>query len=488
MVDNPNAIWERTLDSLKKSINQQTYQTWLEPIRFIETNEKSIVLSVPNKFFKNWVEEHYSGVIISTLENVCNKKFSIEFVVIPDDGSARKEIGEEAGKVKEGSSYDSSAEASAKAEARRAKGEKAAEPLPEESKKHIFPFFFKKPLPGEESRLNSRYTFDSFVVGPSNRFAHAAALAISESPAKAYNPLFIYGKVGLGKTHLMQAVGHHILKAKPGLRFIYISSEKFTNQLINAIQNRTTIKFRQMYRNVDLLLIDDIHFIAGKEATQEEFFHTFNTLYDAHKQIVVSSDKSPKDISALEERLVSRFEWGLVTDIQPPDIETRIAILRKKAEREEVVAPDDVTYFIAEKIRSNIRELEGALIRVAAYAKLVGSDMNLDLVKEVLKDVLREDKKKITIDLIQKIVAQYFDMRVSDLRNKRRTRAIVYPRQIAMYLSRDLTDSSLPEIGEQFGGRDHSTVIHAYEKIRNDIALNSNTRGIVDRIKERIKG
>ncbi len=452
-------IWDKALVSLKDNINEQTYRTWLEPIRLIEAGENSIVLGVPNKFFKNWVEEHYSDVICGTIESTSNKKLAVEFIIVPEERQGNGNGEEEA----------------------------AAEEEPsEEPKKHIFPFFFKKPMPSEEARLNPRYTFDSFVVGPGNRFAHAAALAISESPAKAYNPLFIYGKVGLGKTHLMQAIGHHIVKNKPNLKFIYITSEKFTNQLIGAIQNRTTLKFRQMYRSVDLLLIDDIHFIAGKESTQEEFFHTFNALYDAHKQIIVSSDRSPKDIPALEERLVSRFEWGLVTDIQPPDIETRIAILRKKADREGVAAPNEVTYFIAEKIKTNIRELEGALIRVAAYAKLVGRDISMDLVKEVLKDVLKETEKKITIELIQQKVAHYFDIRVSDLRNKRRTRAVVYPRQIAMYLSRDLTDSSLPEIGEQFGGRDHSTVIHAYDKINKDIKANGNTKEVIKRIRESI--
>ena len=472
MPNDSNTIWGQALGVLKTNVGQQAYQTWLEPMRFIEANEKSIVLGVPNKFFKSWVEEHYFDAIISSLEGVSSKKFSVEFVIITDGGDAQK------GDMQEGDR-----------EARR----QAIETVSEEPKKHIFPFFFKKSssasaLQYEESRLNSKYTFDNFVVGPSNRFAHAAALAISESPAKAYNPLFIYGKVGLGKTHLMQAIGHQILKTKQNLKFIYISSEKFTNQLINAIQNRTTLKFRQMYRDVDLLLIDDIHFIAGKEATQEEFFHTFNTLYDAHRQIVVSSDRSPKDISALEERLVSRFEWGLVTDIQPPDVETRIAILRKKAEREGVVAPDEVTYFIAEKIRTNIRELEGALIRVAAYAKLIGKDISLDLVKDVLKDVLKEDEKKITIELIQEGVARYFDIRVSDMRNKKRTKTIVYPRQVAMYLSRDLTDCSLPEIGEQFGGRDHSTVLHAYEKIKKDIKSKNNIEETVNKIKENLRG
>ncbi len=461
MTGDLSTIWDRALGLLKESANQQTYKTWFEPIRLIKTDEESVVLGVPNKFFKNWVEEHYSDIITNLLQEISKKKISFELIILPEDEGKKENGGEGAKTVKE----------------------KPAKAAPEESKKHIFPFFFKKPLPGEESKLNPKYTFDSFVVGPSNRFSHAAALAVSESPAKAYNPLFIYGKVGLGKTHLMQAIGHHILNAKSNIKFIYISSEKFTNQLINAIQNRTTLKFRQMYRNVDLLLIDDIHFIAGKEATQEEFFHTFNTLYDAHKQIVVSSDRSPKDIPALEERLVSRFEWGLVTDIQPPDLETRIAILRKKAQREGVTVPDEVTYFIGEKISSNIRELEGALIRVAAYAKLVGHEVNLDLVKEVLKDMLVESEARVTIEVIQQKVAQYFDVRVSDMRSKRRTKTIVYPRQIAMYLSRDLTDSSLPEIGEWFGGRDHSTVLHAYDKIEKDIELKSGIKEIINKIK-----
>ena len=459
MGDNLNQIWKNALVSMKDNINQQTYQTWLEPIRFIKVDEGSIILGVPNKFFKNWVEEHYAEVISESIARTCKKKLSVAFVISQDEARISDKITKEGG---------------------------GGIPAPEAPKKHRFPFSFKKSHPGGEAKLNPRYTFDSFIVGPGNRFAHAAALAISESPAKAYNPLFIYGKVGMGKTHLMQAIGHHIIKNKPGIKFIYITSEKFTNQLIGAIQNRTTMQFRQMYRNVDLLLIDDIHFIAGKESTQEEFFHTFNTLYDDHKQIVVSSDRSPKDIPALEERLVSRFEWGLVTDIQPPDIETRIAILRKKAEREGVITPNEVTYFIAEKVRTNIRELEGALIRVAAYAKLVGQNITLDLVRDVLKDVLKEAEKKITIELIQQKVAHYFDIRVSDLRNKRRTRAIVYPRQIAMYLSRDLTDFSLPEIGEQFGGRDHSTVIHAYDKVDKDIKTNGSTKDIVKQIKDNI--
>lgn len=467
--DSSAIMWKQALALLKDNVNDQTYQTWIEPVSFIEISEKSIVLGVPNKFFKNWVEDHYLEPITASLEKIFNKKFLLEFVITPDRApSPQQSQQEDAAKDKPST----------------------AQPAEEggEEKRQEFPFFFRKNLPAEESKLNHKYTFDSFVIGPSNRFAHAAALAVSESPAKAYNPLFIYGKVGLGKTHLMQAIGHYILQKKPNLKFIYISSEKFTNQLIGAIQNRTTLKFREMYRNVDLLLIDDIHFIAGKESTQEEFFHTFNTLYDAHKQIVVSSDRSPKDIPSLEERLVSRFEWGLVTDIQPPDIETRIAILRKKAEREAINIPDDVTYLIAETIRTNIRELEGALIRVVAYAKLVGKEINLDLVREVLKDALAEQNKKITIDAIQQKVAQYFDIRLADMRSKKRTKAIVYPRQIAMYLSRDLTDFSLPEIGEQFGGRDHSTVMHACEKVHKDMESKNGVREMINKISGGITG
>lgn len=461
-----NAIWKQALALLKENVSGQTYQTWLEPIDIIEVNDKTAVLGIPNKFSKNWVEEHCAEHIVSSLEKVSGKKLGLEFVISPDRPRQSPPDGEEG------------AAKSALA---------AAVKTAEEPKKPFFPFP-KKNLPTDESKLNPKYTFDSFVVGPGNRFAHAAALAVSESLARAYNPLFIYGKVGLGKTHLMQAIGHYLLQKKPNIKFIYISSEKFTNQLISAIQNRTTLKFREMYRSADLLLIDDIHFIAGKESTQEEFFHTFNTLYDAHKQIVVSSDRSPKDIPALEERLISRFEWGLVTDIQPPDIETRIAILKKKAEREPIIIPDDVMYFIAEAIRSNIRELEGALIRVVAYARLVGKEINLDLVKDVLKDVLIEQNKKITIDTIQQKVAQYFDIRVADMRSRRRNRTIAYPRQVAMYLSRDLTDFSLPEIGEQFGGRDHSTVLHACEKIYRDMETKKGAREMVNKISGAITG
>jgi chromosomal replication initiator protein len=333
------------------------------------------------------------------------------------------------------------------------------------------------------ANLNSRYTFENFVVGPSNRHAHAYSLAVAEAPAKAYNPLFIYGGVGLGKTHLIQAVCHHIkAKTAVNLKICYISSERFTNELIDAIQRHSTASFRQKYRNVDVLVIDDIHFIAGKESTQEEFFHTFNTLYDAHKQIVFSSDRPPKEIANLQDRLVSRFGWGLTTDIQPPDLETRVAILKKKIEREPVSIPDDVIFFIAQLIKTNIRELEGALIRTIAYSLLEEKPVTLELTQEVLKDLLKEPKKLITVDFIQRVVAEEFGISLQDIKTKRRNKTIVLPRQVAMYLSRELTDLSFPEIGNFFGGKDHTTVLHSYNKIKEGLNTNFTLKDKVDRV------
>ena len=317
--------------------------------------------------------------------------------------------------------------------------------------------------------------------------AHAAAMAVVDAPARNYNPLFIYGPVGLGKTHLMQSIAHEIKRKHAGFKVLYISSEKFTNHLITSIQKRTTQEFRNKYRNLDLLLIDDIHFLAEKEATQEEFFHTFNTLYDGHKQIVVSSDRPPKDIPGLEERLVSRFGWGLVTDIQPPDFETRVAILKKKMEKETVQVPDDVAYFIASKIKSNIRELEGALIRVVAYCSLTGATLTLAAAQDILRASLKEEERKITMDQIQHVVADFFTLHVSDLRSKSRTKSVVLPRQIAMFLIRTLTGHSLPEIGQYFGGRDHTTVLHSCHKIEKDLAADTALRRRVEEIKDLLK-
>jgi len=444
-------LWLKIKAHLKKELNEQAYRTWIEPTTISTIDEGSLTLSVPNKFSQEWLMDHYSELLSSVVRRVCDKDMELKFMIAPAGSRAQLE-----------NSYQGNLEAEIKSaiiKTERSKG------------------------PGRTDKmgLDAKYNFDSFVVGPGNRFAHAASVAVSESPARSYNPLFIYGGVGLGKTHLMHAVAHHVATTSPHLKVLYLASERFTNQLINAIQMRTTSKFRQMYRTVDVLLLDDIHFIAGKESTQEEFFHTFNTLYDDHKQIVISSDRPPKEIPGLEERLVSRFGWGLVTDIQPPDLETRIAILRKKAARETIKVPDDVTFFIADKIKTNIRELEGALIRVVAYSKLIGKSVDLVLVKEILKDMVTEEKK-VTIDLIQRKVSEHFGIKPSEMRSKKRNRVVVYPRQVAMYLSRELTPLSLPEIGNYFGGRDHTTIIHACNKIGTELRKSKDTKKFINNI------
>ncbi len=348
------ASWGKILSILSKELSEQSFKTWLEPVRCVGLDETFLTLGVPDNYYGQWLKNHYENLIVSAVEEVLGSKKTVQYRVL------------EAPKPK------------------------ALEPLPASDTKTF-------PAPVREVDLNNKYNFDNFVVGPGNRFAHAAALAVCEAPARQYNPLFIYGPVGLGKTHLMQSIAHEIKRHRPDFKTLYVSSEKFTNQLITAIQTRSTQQFRNKYRNLDLLLIDDIHFIAEKEATQEEFFNTFNSLYDAHKQIVVSSDRPPKEIPGLEERLVSRFSWGLVTDIQPPDFETRVAILKKKMEKETVVVSDDVAYFIASKIRSNIRELEGALIRVVAYCTLTGQSLNLKLAQEILRRRKNPNKQILMI-------------------------------------------------------------------------------------------
>ncbi len=439
-------LWDKILEYTKQEIGEQAFENWFTQAKLSSVTETSITIQVPSNFFKDWIYDHYRDILNIAILRTVGKVLPVTF-----------EIKEE--KLQ-----------------KPAKSLNQTPAAPPEKTSQKKPFY-----------LNPKYTFEGFVVGSSNRFAHAATLAIAEAPAKAYNPLFIYGGVGLGKTHLMQAACHYISEMHRNLKLFYTTSESFTNELINGIQTRTTQKFREKYRSVDVLLIDDIHFIAGKESTQEEFFHTFNALYDGHKQIVVSSDRPPKTIPGLEERLVSRFEWGLVTDVQLPDFETRIAILKKKAERNGSKLPDDILFFIAEKIKTNIRELEGALIKLIAYSALENKKVTLELAKEILKDAGSEDSKKITMELIQKKVADYFDIKPSDMKTKRRTRQVAYPRHIAMYLAREMTSLTLPDIGGHFGGRDHSTVIHACSKIEADLKKNQNVKNLLQKLMLDIK-
>ena len=421
-------LWAKTLEIMKNELTEVSFNTWIKSICPIEITGDTIKLSVPNDFTREILEGRYKDLLINAIKVATNKEYKIEFLVGNEEAITKSDT----------------------------------------PKQNIV---MSSPSDGMQAVLNPKYTFDSFVIGNSNRFAHAASLAVSESPAKAYNPLFIYGGVGLGKTHLMHAIGHYILNKNPKARVAYISSEKFTNELINSIKDDTNEEFRSKYRNVDVLLIDDIQFIAGKERTQEEFFHTFNALHDANKQIILSSDRPPKEIPTLEDRLRSRFEWGLIADIQPPDFETRIAILKKKADEENLDIPNDVLGYIANTIKSNIRELEGALIRIVAFSSLTNKEISVDLALLALRDIIaNRSSKAITIEYIQELVANYFNVTVDDLKSARRTKSITYPRQIAMYLCRKNTDNSLPKIGEEFGGRDHTTVIHAYEKISD--ALN----------------
>jgi chromosomal replication initiator protein len=444
-----SALWKRIFDQLGNDQNRENVSTWLQPVRAKTIEAGCLILEVPNKLFSDWLNQHYKESIEDAASRLMSKPITAKFIIKNADREQ-----------KPGRSSRPS-----------------IRPVP----------FSRRKLFEKELHLNAKYTFDTFVVGPSNRFAHAASIAVAQSPAKAYNPLFIYGGVGLGKTHLMQAIGHYILDNYPDASVLYISSEKFTNQLIDAIQNRTTIKFRNKYRHVDVLLIDDIHFLGGKEQTQEEFFHTFNTLYDAHRQIVLSSDRPPKEISNLEDRLVSRFEWGLVTDLQAPNVETRIAILRKKAEEEGVTLPDDVIFSVASNIKSNVRKLEGALSRLIAYSSLMKTPLNLEIAEAILSDIISsEDTRVITIEDVQKKVAEYFDIRVSDMMSKKRPHSIVFPRQIAMYLSRVIVGSSLPEIGDAFGGRDHTTVLHATKSVEARLKKDKSMGKIIAHLERRL--
>jgi chromosomal replication initiator protein len=422
-------LWDQILARIETKVNRHSFYTWFKPTSFITEDASAISVRVPNALFKEWLTKHYSGVIAESLAEVKRPNLTVTFLA---DTQA-----------------DQTVVALAPEEAAVLQVPAPAVPLT------------------THAGLNPRYTFDTFIVGSSNQFAHAASRAVAEAPSRSYNPLFIYGGVGLGKTHLMHAVGHYVLQHDRNLRLTYISSERFMNEMINAVRYDRVIDFRERYRSVDVLLVDDIQFLAGKEGTQTEFFHTFNALYDAQKQIVLSSDCPPHEIPALEERLRSRFEWGLIADIQSPDLETKVAILKKKAEAEAVPLSDDVAIYIAGRIKSNIRELEGSLIRLVAYASLTGQEMSLGLAQDVLRNVLDHEEKAVTIEIIQKYVADYYNLKQAELKSRNNSKSVAMPRQIAMYLCKALTHASLPEIGRSFGGKHHSTVIHSIRKVED---------------------
>jgi chromosomal replication initiator protein len=422
------SIWDQILTRIETKVNRHSFYTWFRPTAFVADGGSSITVRVPNALFKDWLTKHYSLVLAEALAEVRRPDASLVFVA---EGAAVPPPPVD---------------------------ELPAGPVDSEPRADDVPATV---LAG----LNPRYTFDTFIVGPSNQFAHAACRAVAEAPSRSYNPLFIYGGVGLGKTHLMHAVGQYVLQHDAGLKLTYISSERFMNEMINALRYDRILDFRERYRSVDILLVDDIQFVSGKEGTQTEFFHTFNALYDAQKQIVLSSDRPPHEIPALEERLRSRFEWGLIADIQAPDIETKVAILKRKAEAELVPLPDNVAMHIAGRIKSNIRELEGSLIRLIAYASLTGREISLELAQEVLKNVIDQDDKAVTIETIQKYISDYYQLKVGELKSRNNSKSIAMPRQIAMYLCKNLTHASLPEIGRSFGGKHHSTVIHSIKKV-----------------------
>ncbi len=443
--DMPNKIaWEEVIERIKRKSNPQVF-FWFDSLKPVSQKDDSIILKAKSPFERDWIATHYMDVISKTVEEVEGRKFEIKIISDAQPPISAEEIEEE--------------------------------PRLREKKESLFSGF-----------LNPNYTFERFIVGPSNQFAHAASIAVARKPGEAYNPLFIYGGVGLGKTHLINAIGNYILKTTLVARICCISAENFTNQVINSIKSNKMEEFRNRYRfGCDVLLIDDIQFIAGKESTQEEFFHTFNTLYESKKQIVISSDKSPKDMSYLEERLRSRFEWGLITDIQPPETETKVAILKKKAEAEKIMLPDDVALFLAQNITSNIRELEGTLTNISAYAKLLNTEITIELAREVLKNIVKEHTRQVmSIESIQKEVANFFGIKLQELKSEKKVKNVALPRQVAMYLARRYTGASFPEIGEKFGGKDHSTVIHAVKKIESMIVEDPTLKEMVNAVSRRI--
>lgn len=460
-----DAVWEKSLDRIRSRLPAVAFNTWFKNTAPVAIHEGSFVISTPNKFTKEWIESRHLGLIKTVLQETMGADgadLGVKVTVRRDQASS----GGPAGQTQAAAQADDGP---------------GNQPSPTAERRTA-------PRVGPSGQFNPRYVFDTFVVGDSNRFAHAASIAVAEKPAGAYNPLFVYGGSGLGKTHLLHAIGVYGSSLFPDMRVRYVTGETFTNELIQSIMNSVPVPFRKKYRDVDLLLIDDIQFIIGKEATQEEFFHTFNTLYEAHKQIVVSSDLPPKEMPTLEERLRSRFEWGLIVDIQPPNLETRIAILHKKAELSGIAVGDDVLRFIAGKRQLNVRELEGALTRVAAFADLTNSEVDVALAKDILKDILPEARpRKVSIRMIINETSKYFGISAAEITGSSRLRHIVYPRQVAMYLARDLTDQSLPKIGEDFGGRDHTTVMHSVSKIAAAVKKSPETKVQVQELNNRIQ-
>ncbi|MGH9520995.1 MAG: chromosomal replication initiator protein DnaA [Terriglobales bacterium] len=454
--------WARILDALEKKINRHSFDTWLKPTRYSHAEEKILFITVPSAEFGQ-MGDKYADVILEIVDNLGLPYQDIKFITAPEPTPAVKHNG--GFPPASTASVNSAGVAAAPARVAQAR----------------FDF-------DAAAQLNPRYTFESFVKGAANEFAHAAAQAVADNPSKAFNPFFVYGGVGMGKTHLMQAIGHETKRRYPHMSICYLSSERFTNELVNSLRYDKMTSFRDKFRNVDVLLVDDIQFLAQKERTQEEFFHTFNALHEQMKQIVIASDRPPKELAEVEDRLRSRFEWGLIADIQPPDLETKVAILQKKAEQHKVTIPTDVALFIASNIRSNVRELEGALVRLCAMASLQGREITLPFAQDALKNSIDAQQRKVTIDSIQKAVAEQFGLRLPEIKAKNNSRAIVYPRQIAMYLAKHLTDSSLPEIGRQFGGKHHTTVLHSIDKIEECRKGDKDLNRMINKLTETLQG
>ncbi len=438
--------WDEALEYIQQKVPKQVFDTWFLPVQFDKVENSTIYLGVPNKFFGEWLDTHYGALLAEAVAIAGGgEPLTVTFIVREKTAASPTEL-----------------------------------PSVVQGGKGQVP-----PKPRRGILLNPKYTFRNFVVGAGNQFAHAACMAVAEQPGQTYNPLFIYGGVGLGKTHLLNAIGNHVAEQRD-LRIAYLTTEQFTNEVINSIRYDKMMDLRKRYRHIDMLMIDDIQFLVGKERTQEEFFHTFNALYEGHKQIVLSSDRFPKDMPDIEERLRSRFEWGLIADLQPPDVETRIAILRKKSEDEGVKLPEDVIQFLSTTMKSNIRELEGSLVRLGAYASLTGQVISLDLAKTVLRDLIGDKKKVVAMDDIQEAVCAQFHVKIAELKSRRRSKTLVHPRQIAMYLCRELTDASYPEIGRQFGGKDHTTIIHACRQVTKAKETDTGLQTTIESLKEQI--